>query len=144
MVGNYFISGVFYLFNRRALKKYALLKLKQEINYNLRLVDMMQWTDVKDEFKLELSKSFKSVDMEYYLRYTSLEILNSITQQKVNITRDGNLAEIPFSSAINKMESLKILAGLERNILDENNRAKLSVRIQNIKDDLNTIKELLK
>jgi NADH:ubiquinone oxidoreductase subunit C len=118
--------------------------MTQEINYNLRLIDMMEWSGVQDDFKLELCKNFRTEEMEYYLKIISLDFLNEIMSQIPNSSDDNGIKEIPFCAAINKMESLKVLANLNQNLLEENNRAKIEVRIKNIKEDLSSIKSITK
>ncbi len=134
------MNGMFYFLKRKSLHKYAQIKIVQEINYNLRLIDMMEWSGVNDDFKLELSKNFKTEDMEYYLKYISLDMLNTLLSQKPNLNDENNIVEIPFSSAINKMESLKVLAKINKSVLEGNNRGRITLRIQNIREDLLAIK----
>jgi hypothetical protein len=136
-------GGIFYLINRNSLHKYGKIKMTQEINYNLRLIEMMEWVGVQDDFKLELCKNFRTEEMEKYLKFISLDFLNAILSQMPNSNDDIGLKEIPFSSAINKMESLKALASLKQKVLEENNRARIAVRLNNIKEDLSSIKSLL-
>lgn len=140
MIEKSLMSGMFYLLKRKSIHKYAQIKILQEINYNLRLIDMMEWTGVQNDFKLELCKSFKTDEMEYYLKFIALDLLNVILAQKPNSNDDNNIVEIPFSSAINKMESLKVLAKMNKSVLEENNRARIKLRIQNIREDLLAIK----
>jgi hypothetical protein len=140
MIEKSLMSGMFYFLKRKSLYKYAQIKIVQEINYNLRLIDMMEWSGVNDEFKLELCTNFKTDDMEYYLKFISLDMLNTILSQKPNISDENNIVEIPFSSAINKMESLKVLAKMNKSVLEENNRGRINLRIQNIREDLLAIK----
>jgi NADH:ubiquinone oxidoreductase subunit C len=144
MIEKSLISGIFYFINRKSLHKYGKIKMTQEINYNLRLIDMMEWSGVQDDFKLELCKNFRTEEMEYYLKIISLDFLNEIMSQIPNSSDDNGIKEIPFCAAINKMESLKVLANLNQNLLEENNRAKVEVRIKNIKEDLSSIKSITK
>jgi hypothetical protein len=140
MIEKSLMNGMFYFLKRKSLHKYAQIKIVQEINYNLRLIDMMEWSGVNDDFKLELSKNFKTEDMEYYLKYISLDMLNTLLSQKPNLNDENNIVEIPFSSAINKMESLKVLAKINKSVLEGNNRGRITLRIQNIREDLLAIK----
>jgi hypothetical protein len=142
MIEKSFMSGMLYFLRRKSVHNYARVKIIQEINYNLRLIDMMEWNGVEEKFKLELCKNFKTEEIEFYIKFITTDLMNNLLNQKSESDEDG-ISESPYSSAINKMETLKALAKVNQNILEVNNKAKLNTRIKNIKTALTSIKSTI-
>lgn len=65
----YIENGFKIFFNRRHLRKMATLRLKNEINYNLRIIDMINWNEINKKTKKHLSNQLSTNALEEFLLF---------------------------------------------------------------------------
>jgi hypothetical protein len=63
----YIENGFRIFFNRRHLRKMATLRLKNEIDYNLRIIDMINWNEINKETKRYFANQFSTNALEEYI-----------------------------------------------------------------------------
>lgn len=110
MTDKFIFSGLYYLMNRKAIRKYALIKLYNEINFNLKIIDVLKWKGITDFEKLRLCSHFRTHDIEEYLKFISTDILDAILSGDKNLHEfKGDEGQEKYGSVINKIETLKLL-----------------------------------
>ena len=135
-------------FNRRHLRKMAALRLKNEINYNLRILDMINWKNINQETQKHLSKQLSTAALkEYiYLGKPNLveKIINAIPKSSTEKTADENYIdkESLIGNIINRIKTVKVIANLPED-LRENDKSRFGTRINNIHIGLNDLKKLI-
>ena len=144
---NHLIRPLSFVFQRDRIRKFAKAKLLQEINFNLRLIDILEWKDVSIEFKNKIIGEFTIKEFENFLEVCSedfLDILSKKTFEFENENLDDSQLDKQelISGTINKIKTLQLIATFNKNF-ESDNKAKLEVRLRNIKKSLNELKQTL-
>ena len=144
---NHLIRPLSFVFQRDRIRKFAKVKLLQEINFNLRLIDVIEWKDVSIEFKNKIIGEFTIKEFENFLEVCSedfLDILSKKTFEFENENLDNSQPDKQelISGTINKIKTLQLIATFNKNF-ESDNRAKLEVRLRNIKESLKELKQTL-
>ena len=137
-----------FLFFRHRIRKIAKVKLFQEINFNLRLIDMIEWVGVSTEFKYKVVGEFSVKQFENIIEMCPQDILDKLSKKIIKFESESiQESEVDdhemVSSLINKIKTLKIIAALDKNF-ESDNKAKFDVRIRNIKTGLQQLKQVIK
>jgi hypothetical protein len=144
----YIENGFKIFLNRRHLRKMATLRLKNEINYNLRILDMINWKNINQETQKHLSKQLSTAALkEYiYLGKPNLveKIINAIPKSSTEKTADENYIdkESLIGNIINRIKTVKVIANLPEDLRD-NDKSRFGTRINNIHIGLNDLKKLI-
>ncbi len=134
--------------NRRHLRKMAILRLKNEINYNLRIIDMINWNEINKKTKKHLSNQLSTNALEefIYLGKPNLveKLLNAYSNKNILKTVDEKHVERESltGNIINRIKTVKVIANLPEE-LSENDKSNFTTRINNIKIGLNDLKKLI-
>jgi hypothetical protein len=135
-------------FNRRHLRKMATLRLKNEINYNLRIIDMINWNEINKKTKKHLSNQLSTNALEeyIYLGKPNLveKLLNAYSNKNIVKTEDEKHIdrESLTGNLINRIKTAKIIANIPED-LSENDKSKFTTRINNIQIGLNDLKNII-
>jgi len=135
-------------FNRRHLRKMATLRLKNEINYNLRIIDMINWNEINKKTKKHLSNQLSTNALEeyIYLGKPNLveKLLNAYSNKNIVKTEDEKHIdrESLTGNLINRIKTAKIIANIPEE-LSENDKSKFTTRINNIQIGLNDLKNII-
>ena len=132
-------------FNRSHIRKMAILRLKNEINYNLRIIDMINWNNINKETKkhLTLQLSTQALEEYLYLGKPSLveKLLNVKPSLNIEKTEDENSIdkESLIGNVINRIKTIKVIADFPEE-LSGNDKSNFKTRIKNINIGLNDLK----
>jgi len=140
----YVENGIQILFQRRHLRKMATLRLKNEINYNLRIIDMINWKNIDKKTKNYLTVQLSTKSLEEYLYLGKPNRVDKILNAKPSIIADEDSVdkESLIGNIINKVKTIHIIANLPEE-LEDNNKSKFITRINNIHIGLNDLKNLI-
>lgn len=141
------LKPISFFFQRHRIRRLAKAKLLQEINFNLRLIDMIEWKGVSIEFKNKIVGEFTIRDFENFIEVCSEDIFDLLNKRKVKYEEEGT-DEIKsddhelISSLINKIKTLQLIAQFNKNF-ESDNKSLFEVRLKNIKTGLKELKQLL-
>ncbi len=141
------IKPISFFLQRHRIRRLAKAKLLQEINFNLRLIDMIEWKGVSIEFKNKVVGEFTIRDFENFIEVCSEDIFDLLNKRKVKYEEEGT-DEIKtddhelISSLINKIKTLQLIAQFNKNF-ESDNKSLFEVRLKNIKTGLKELKQLL-
>jgi hypothetical protein len=144
----YIQNSINIFFQRRHLKQISELRLKNEINYNLRIIDMIQWKDIDKKTKNYLSNQLSTSALEEYIylgKQSRIEkLLNAKPSFITEKTEDENSIdkESLIGNIINRIKTIKIISSFPEELFD-NDKSRFSVRIENIHIGLNDLKKLI-
>jgi hypothetical protein len=144
----YVENGFKIYLNRNHLRRIAILRLKNEINYNLRVIDMINWTEINQETKKYFVNQFSTNALEeyIYLGKPNLveKLINTIPKSSTEKTADENYIdkENLIGNIINRIKTVKVIANLPED-LKENDKSRFGKRINNIHIGLNDLKNLI-
>ncbi len=144
----YIENGFKIIFNRRHLRKMASLRLKNEINYNLRIIDMINWNEINKETKRYFANQFSTTALEeyIYLGKPNLveKLINAYSNKNIVKTVDEKHVERESltGNIINRIKTVKVIANIPEE-LGENDRSNFTTRIKNIQIGLNDLKKLI-
>ena len=79
----------------------ATLRLKNEINYNLRILDMINWKNINKETQKHLSKQLSTVALEEYIYLGKPNLVEKLLNAKPNL----NTEKTEYENSVDK-ESL--------------------------------------
>lgn len=141
------LKPISFFFQRQRIRKLAKAKLLQEINFNLRLIDIIQWQGVSIEFKNKVVGEFTIIEFNSFLEVCSEDFFDKLNKKKIKYENENTEETIPdehelVSSLINKIKTLKIIAGFNKNF-ESDNKARFDVRIANIEKGLNELKKII-
>lgn len=145
----YIENGFKIFFNSRHLRKMATLRLKNEINYNLRIIDMINWNNINRETKKYLSKQFCTIALEEYIYLGKPNLVEKLLNAKSNInaekTEDEKSVDTEslIGNVINRIKTVKVIANLPEELI-ENDRSNFKTRLKNIHIGLNDLKKYIK
>ena len=140
-------SGLGYLFHRHRLRRVAKVKLLNEIDFNLRIIDMIEWQNVSQKFKYEMAKQFTFNEFQNFILVCSSDFLDLLTSKNINLQKEENKANeenenFYISHTINKIKTIQIISNLG-NEFENDNKSRFDLRINNIKVSLQTLKSIL-
>ena len=144
----YIENGFKIYFNRRHLRKMAALRLKNEINYNFRIIDMINWNNINRETKKYLSKQFSTIALEEYIYLGKPNLVEKLLNVKSNMnaekTEDEKYVDTEslIGNVINRIKTVKVIANLPEELI-ENDRSNFKTRVKNIHIGLNDLKKLI-
>lgn len=144
----YIENGFKIFFNRSHLRKIAMLRLKNEINYNLRIIDMINWNEINKETKRYFTNQFSITALEeyIYLGKPNLveKLLNCYSNKNIVKTEDEKYVdrESLAGNIINRIRTIKVIANIPEE-LSENDKSIFKTRINNIHIGLNDLKKLI-
>lgn len=145
----YLENGVSIFFQRRHLRKISYIRLKNEINFNLRIMDMINWKNISKDTKKYLSKQLTTRALEEYIylgKETSIEKLLSVNSLN---PADKTPEESPISkeslagNIINKIKTLKVIIDLPQDLAVVDDKSNFTARLKNISLGLNDLKKLI-
>lgn len=135
-------------FNRRHLRKIAILRLRNEINYNLRIIDMINWNEINKKTKKHLSNQLSTNALEEYLYLGKPnlvdKLINAYSIKNIVKTEEENQVdnESLTGNLINRIKTIKVIANFPEE-LSENDRSNFTIRIKNIQIGLNDLKKVI-
>lgn len=144
----YIESGFKIYFNRRNLRKVASLRLKNEINYNLRIIDMLNWNKINKETKRYFANHLSSKALEEYIYIGKPNLVEKLLHTKSNLkiekTEDEKSIdkESLIGNIINRIRTIQVIANFPEE-LTENDKSKFGTRIKNIHIGLNDLNKLI-
>jgi hypothetical protein len=140
----YIESGFKIYFNRRNLRMIATLRMKNEINYNLRIIDMINWKNINNETKKHLANQLSTQALEEYIYIGKPSIIEKLLNAKPNniIGIDLFDKDSLISNLINKIKTIQIISRFPEN-LENDNKANFITRINNITSNLDQLKKLV-
>lgn len=109
-----------------------------ECHFNLRLLEMIKWNGVSQEFINHICKHLQSDTAEMTLSLSDSKIF-SFLYDKVK-GDDSDSTENKIISLINRIKMIKIISSIPIELSD-NNRSNFDVRIKNLQ---NLLKEIIK
>jgi hypothetical protein len=144
----YIESGFKIFFNRRHLRKIAVLRLKNEINYNLRIIDMINWNEINKETKRYFANQLSTIALEEYIYLGKPNIVEKLIDAKPNLKIEKTTDEKSIDkesligNIINRIKTIQIIANFPEE-LKENDKSRFGTRVNNIHIGLNDIKKLI-
>ena len=135
-------------FNRNHIRRIAILRLKNEINYNLRIIDMINWNQINKETKKYFANQFSTNALEeyIYLGKPNLveKLLNAKSSPNIEKTEDEKYVdrESLIGNVINRKKTVQVIGNLPQE-LGDNDRSNFKTRINNIHIGLNDLKKLI-
>ena len=139
----YIENGIKILFNRRNIRMIAKLRMKNEINYNLRIIDMINWNNINRETKKHLAKQLSTQALEEYIYLGKPNIIEKLLNAKPNKIIDIDIVDKDslISNLINKIKTIHIISSFPEN-LENDNKGNFITRVNNITSSLNELKKL--
>lgn len=145
----YIENGFKIFFNRRHLRKISELRLKNEINYNLRIIDMVQWSNISKETKRHFAKQLTTQALEEYIYLGKPNILDKLlsyeyfkdtekSKEEESINKESLIGNV-----INKIKTLKVIIELPEVLAIVDDKSKFTTRLKNITSGLNDLKKLI-
>jgi hypothetical protein len=108
-------------------------RLLVECRFNLALLDMANWTGVNEEFKYYIFNHLQTDAAELAIEFSSNTIFTPIFKYfKPENDNEDSITGTLFSQLIARIKALKIIANIPKE-LSENNKALLTVRVNNLK-----------
>lgn len=140
----YIESGFKIYFNRRNLRMISTLRMKNEINYNLRIIDMINWKHINIETKKHLARQFSTQALEEYIYLGKPNIIEKLLNAKPNNIIDIDLVDKDslISNLINKIKTIHIISSFPEN-LEKDNMGNFITRVNNITLSLDQLKKLV-
>lgn len=140
----YIDNGIKIYFNRKNLRMIATLRMKNEINYNLRIIDMINWKHINIETKKHLAKQLSTQSLEEYIYLGNPNIIEKLLNAKPSKIIDIDLVDKDslISNLINKIKTIHILSSFPEN-LENDNKGNFITRVNNITSSLNELKKLI-
>ncbi len=140
----YIENGIKIYFNRKNLRMIATLRMKNEINYNLRIIDMINWKHINIETKKHLAKQLSTQSLEEYIYLGNPNIIEKLLNAKPSKIIDIDLVDKDslISNLINKIKTIHILSSFPEN-LENDNKGNFITRVNNITSSLNELKKLI-
>jgi hypothetical protein len=126
----------------------AALRLKNEINYNLRIIDMINWNNINRETKKYLLKQLCTIALEEYIYLGKPNLVEKLLNAKSNMnaekTEDEKSVDTEslIGNIINRIKTVKVIANLPDELI-ENDRSNFKTRVKNIHIGLNDLKKLI-
>ncbi len=139
----YIENGIKIYFNRKNIRMIATLRMKNEINYNLRIIDMINWKHINNETKKHLAKHLSTQALEEYIYLGKPNIIEKLLNAKPNKIIDIDLVDKDslISNLINKIKTIHIISSFPEN-LENDNKGNFITRVNNITSSLNELKKL--
>ena len=144
----YIENGFKIFFYRRHLRKIATLRLKNEINYNLRILDMINWKNINKETQKHLSKQLSTDSLEEYIYLGKPNLVEKLLNAKPNLITEKTDDETSIANEsligniINRIKTIKVIANLPIELRD-NDKSRFGIRVNNIHIGLNDLKKLI-
>lgn len=140
----YIENGFKIYFNRKNLRMIATLRMKNEINYNLRIIDMINWKHINIGTKKHLANQLSTQALEEYIYLGKANIIEKLLNAKPNKIIDIDLVDKDslISNLINKIKTIHILSSFPEN-LENDNKGNFITRVNNITSSLNELKKLI-
>jgi hypothetical protein len=141
------LKPISFFFQRHRIRRLAKAKLLQEINFNLRLIDMIEWIGVSAEFKNKVVGEFTLKEFENFIEVCSEDVFDRINKKMVEF-EDENLDDKKvektelLSNLINKIKTLQLIAEFNKDF-EADNKSRFDKRLNNIKKGLNELKQTL-
>lgn len=142
MVLKYFLIADIY-------EKMATLRLKNEINYNLRIIDMINWNNISIETKRHFAKQLTTQALEEYIYLGKPNIIDKLLSNEYfndtekSIEEESINKESLIGNVINKIKTLKVIIELPEELAIVDDKSKFSTRLKNISSGINDLKKLI-
>ena len=140
----YIENGMKIYFNRKNLRMIATLRMKNEINYNLRIIDMINWKHINIGTKKHLAKQLSTQSLEEYIYLGNPNIIEKLLNAKPSKIIDIDLVDKDslISNLINKIKTIHIISSFPEN-LENDNKGNFITRVNNITSSLDELKKLI-
>jgi hypothetical protein len=141
------LKPISFFFQRHRIRRLAKAKLLQEINFNLRLIDMIEWIGVSAEFKNKVVGEFTLKEFENFIEVCTEDVFDRIHKKMVEFEDENpddkrvEKTEL-ISNTINKIKTLQLIADFNKNF-EADNKSIFAVRLKNIKHGLIELKSLI-
>ena len=107
-------------------------RLLVEIRYNLYLIDTTTWSNISDEFLNYIIIQMQTDAMELAIQFSSKTMFFPLNKM-VNISESDELPGHTYSIVLARIKILKVIANIPIE-LSTDNKAKLGLRLKNLKD----------
>jgi ASC-1-like (ASCH) protein len=121
----------------------ATLRMKNEINYNLKIIDMINWKHINIETKKHLANQLSTKALEEYIYLGRATIVEKLLNAKLKKINNTDLVDNDslISHLINKIKTIHIISSFPEN-LENDNKGNFITRVNNITSSLDQLKKL--
>jgi hypothetical protein len=121
----------------------ATLRMNNEINYNLRIIDMINWKHINIETKKYLANQLSTQALEEYIYLGKPNIIEKLLNAKLKKNNNTDLVDNDslICHLINKIKTIHIISSFPVN-LKSDNKGNFITRVNNITSSLDQLKKL--